>query len=119
MNELLFLPESNEPKMATQKDGIELCKLIHENVKGAFPALTGGLLYKDGERKDIDIVLYRHRQDCDPVETTEFEAVLSSIGIKIIQCYGFVTKAKWNGFDVDIFNPETSITELEHLYGEG
>lgn len=117
MNDINFVPESEGPKMATQKDGVELCRLIHDKIKDAFPALTGGLLYKDGERKDIDIILYRHRQDLDPVETSEFEDDLLSIGVKITQCYGFVTKATWNGFDVDIFNPETSITSLEEVYG--
>ena len=112
------IEKNSTVKMCTQKDGIELCKLISENIKDAFPALTGGLLYKEGERKDIDIVLYRHRQDIDPNETSEWESDLMRIGVDIIQCYGFVTKAKWKGFNVDIFNPETKITSLEEVYGE-
>ena len=118
MSYLLFLEPSHKSKVATQADGIELCKLIHQKITGYFPALTGGLLYKDGDRKDIDIVLYRHRQNIESFETCELEGQLATIGIHVVGVYGFVTKAKWNGFDVDIFNPETKVTKLEHLYGE-
>lgn len=82
---------------------------------GIFPALTGGLLYKDGERKDIDIVLYRHRQKIDSFEVVDFVKELGELGIEITGFYGFVTKAKWNGMTVDIFNPETA-SNLNTVY---
>ena len=48
--------------MVVQNDAITLCKILHEklSVHGYYPALTGGLLYKDGPRKDIDIIIYRN-----------------------------------------------------------
>ena len=120
MNELNFVPKSDEPKMATQQDGIRLCELLHErlHLSGYYPALTGGLLYKEGNRKDIDIVIFRHRQNVEKFEMQDIERFLIRAGLSEFKYYGFVTKAKWNGFTVDLFNPETSITELEHLYGE-
>lgn len=97
--------------MVTQNSGIELCRILHENLKpeGFFPALTGGLLYKDGERKDIDIVIYRHRQDRCKFEMQEIEKQLEKCGLYEFEFYGFVTKAKWRGIVVDLFNPETDI----------
>lgn len=102
---------------ANQHDGILLCKLINEKLTGVYPALTGGLLYKDGDRKDIDIVLYRHRQDLDCFEVTDFEKELNGIGVKIMEHYGFVTKCEWLGYVVDLFNPETKLTSGQE-YGE-
>lgn len=106
-------------KMAVIQDGIALCQELHDTLKpvGLFPALTGGLLYKAGERKDIDIVIYRHRQHYDimPEMTHQiFVDALKKAGVETLTCYGFVTKAKWNGFDVDIFNPE-SITGDDYV----
>jgi len=96
----------------TQQDGIELCKIMYDKLAplGFYPALTGGLLYKEGERKDIDIVIFRNRQQHDSFETIDLYLELSEIGISIDNYYGFVTKAKWKGHTVDLFNPET--TEL-------
>ena len=101
--------KSQHPK-ATIEDGIELCKLIYSTseVYGLFPALTGGLLYKDGDRKDIDIVLYRHRQKVESLDVRDFEPLLSVLGVKVRSTHGFVTKCEWKGFEVDIFNPESS-----------
>jgi hypothetical protein len=105
-------------KKCTISDGINLCKLMQKELDeiGLFPALTGGLIYKDGQRKDIDIVIYRHRQKLRFFETIDIKKQLESIGIEITGFYGFVTKAKWNGFIVDIFNPETTKDDL--TYGD-
>ena len=48
----------------TQPEAIALCKDLEAFAPeyGCHVALTGGLLYKDGPRKDVDIVLYRVRQ---------------------------------------------------------
>jgi hypothetical protein len=48
----------------TQADAIALCRKIEEHVPdaGMHVALTGGCLYKDGTRKDADILFYRIRQ---------------------------------------------------------
>ena len=92
--------------------GIELCKKLYSELSriGYYPALTGGLLYKNGLRKDIDIVIYRNRQDHD-----DFEVQLKNCGLKEIKSYGFVTKCKWNGINVDLFNPESkSLNDEEY-----
>lgn len=48
----------------TQAEAIELCKRIESVCPtfGCHVALTGGLLYKDGPRKDCDLLFYRIRQ---------------------------------------------------------
>jgi len=51
--------------MWTREEGIALCKAIEPIVAtfGCHIALTGGLLYKDGKRKDCDLIVYRAGQD--------------------------------------------------------
>ena len=89
------------------EQAIELCKIIHIALGGKyFPALTGGQLYKEGDRKDIDIVVYRHRQDTKDFEMTDIFETLEVIGFENLECYGFVSKGKWKGLNVDLFNPE-------------
>lgn len=97
--------------MAIRDDGINLCRLMYEKMcqYGYFPALTGGLLYKDGSRKDIDIVIFRHRQKHEDFEMSEIEPLLEECGLTNIEYFGFVTKANWNGVVVDLFNPETKL----------
>ena len=48
----------------TQEEAIALCKKIESIVPlaGCHVALTGGCLYRDGHRKDLDILFYRIRQ---------------------------------------------------------
>lgn len=105
--------------MVSQQKGIELCQILHKKLSlyGYFPALTGGLLYKEGDRKDIDIVIYRHRQNISDFEMHDIETALVDIGFAEIQYFGFVTKAKWQGISVDLFNPEAN--ENECRYGDG
>ena len=105
-----------EYKKTTIQDGIDLCRLIFDNARSAgyFPALTGGLLYKDGERKDIDIVLYRHRQKLSSFTNQDFIPSLLSLGVTIISTHGFVTKCEWKGFSIDIFNPESIDDDTEY-----
>lgn len=62
-----------------QQTAINLCKLVYDNVTDYhyFPALTGGTLYKDGERKDIDIVLYSRR--CNGKVICDFEGCIHKL----------------------------------------
>ena len=103
-----------------QNDGIELCKILYEKLSpmGYFPALTGGLLYKEGHRKDIDILLYRHRQMYQEFETIDIRDALEEVDVVIIKSFGFVTKATWRGFEVDIFNPENKKWISDFEYGD-
>lgn len=96
----------------------ELCKVLYGKLEpiGYYPALTGGLLYKDGNRKDIDIIIYRNRQKVESFETVDLTLVLSEVGVTITASFGFVTKAKWKGLVVDIFNPETNNEAFNKWY---
>jgi hypothetical protein len=91
----------------TQEEAIRLCRDIEAVCPpfGCHVALTGGNLYKDGHRKDCDVLFYRIRQ----VETIDqdglFEA-LESIGVEFLYDYGFVVKARHNGKPLDCFFPE-------------
>ena len=98
--------------MVTQDLGIELCRVLYEKLNGCgfYPALTGGILYKDGVRKDIDIVIYRNRQQ-QKFELRDLEKHLSDCGLSEFKHFGFVTKAKWNGIVVDLFNPESAYND--------
>lgn len=102
-----------------QRTGIDICKALYEKMlpHGLFPALTGGLLYKYGDRKDCDIVIFRHRQNVQPFETKEINHILEECGFTEIRHYGFVTKAKMGIFDIDIFNPESKSGTEEDTYG--
>lgn len=103
-----------------QATGIDLCKALYEKLSphGFFPALTGGLLYKEGSRKDCDIVIFRHRQNVQPFELVEIEHLLVECGFTDIRHHGFVTKANMGIFPVDIFNPESKNGTDEDTYGE-
>ena len=72
---------------------------------GCHVALTGGSLYKDGERKDCDILFYRIRQ-AERIDSEGLIKAMQAIGIEIISAHGWVTKAKFHGKGVDIFFPE-------------
>ena len=72
---------------------------------GAHVALTGGCLYKGGERKDIDFIIYRIRQ----VEKIDYEglfAALESIGFDKPEGFGWIFKTKYNGVPIDLLFPE-------------
>jgi hypothetical protein len=95
-------------KKATQVQAIELCRMVEEVCPafGCHVALTGGQLYKDGGRKDIDILFYRIRQ-VDKIDVEGlFEAIEREIGLKKVGGFGWCHKAEWNGFSVDVFFPE-------------
>lgn len=87
--------------------GVTLCRLIEEFAPayGAHVALTGGCLYKGGDRKDIDILFYRIRQ-IEKIDHDGLKAALDSAGIKDITGFGWLLKGNWNGIGVDMFFPE-------------
>lgn len=93
------------------QDGAILCAAIHPPLKarGLFVGLTGGCCYKPGARKDIDLVLYRHRQDGPhpDVAIDEFVAAVSTVAkVENVQEFGFVTKMEIDGMPVDVLFPE-------------
>lgn len=91
----------------TQSEAVALCRKIEEICPqyGCHVALTGGTLYKDGERKDCDILFYRIRQ----VEEINFGGLLDGlrdIGINYASGFGWCVKFDCDGKNIDAFFPE-------------
>lgn len=94
--------------MWTRDEGIYLCKRIEKIAPayGAHVALTGGLLYKDGNRKDCDIILYRIRQASEIMVDELFDK-LSTIGIVLVaRPSAWLFKATYNDKAIDFLFPE-------------
>jgi hypothetical protein len=93
----------------TQADAVALCRELETiaPLYDAHVALTGGCLYKDGPRRDADIMFYSIRQAENGVQE---EALLNAIhalpGFEILKRYGWVVKAKYHGKPLDLFFPE-------------
>lgn len=100
------------PTFWTRDEGIALCRLL-ETVShqfGAHVALTGGLLYRDGPRKDCDILVYRVRQ-VEKIDWDGLWAAWQKLGLQIRDEYGFCSKALFRTTegvwkDVDLLDPE-------------
>jgi hypothetical protein len=95
----------------TQQEAIALCRQV-ETICPAFGchvALTGGLLYKDGPRKDCDLLFYRIRQI--PAIDTDglFVALERQFAIFKLSGFGFVFKAEHKGREIDCFFPEEEV----------
>jgi hypothetical protein len=95
----------------TLQEGVALCTAIQNLPSEMFhchPALTGGLLYKEGPRKDCDIVIYQ-RGDTDgerePIAWEGLWAALEGIGLTLLHDFGYVKKCRYQGKPVDIFDP--------------
>lgn len=95
-------------------EALKICQRIEPIAEkyGAHVALTGGCLYKAGERKDVDILFYRIRQE-DTIRAMEmFRELEDAIGIHVYVCYGWVVKAGIKNaiteeiMDIDFFFPE-------------
>lgn len=94
--------------------GVQLCRLVHSVSPsfGIFPALTGGTLYRNGPRKDYDVILYHHRQMQQDYQ--QLGATLALLGItdpngNALWKYTdplWCTKAKWAGNSVDFLCPD-------------
>ena len=76
----------------THSEAVELCRRLETFAPdfGAHVALTGGTLYKDGARKDADIVVYRIRQRA--LDRKGFLRRLHREGFDILGDYGWLQK---------------------------
>jgi len=102
----------------TQEQAVTLCRVMESicTRHGCHVALTGGTLYKDGERKDCDVLFYRIRQ----AQSINIEGLIDdfrSIGILVLSEHGWVKKAMFNGKNIDMFFPE-DFPEVCESYGE-
>lgn len=86
---------------------VKLCTAVEEIAPqfGAHVALTGGCLYKNGERKDADLLFYCIRQR-DRIDEEGLLDALRALGFFIGAHHGWVYKAKFEDGDVDLFFPE-------------
>ncbi len=107
-------------------DGVSICKLIEPIAEqyGWHVALTGGTLYGEGGRKDIDIVFYRIRQVTDPqfVEMcNHFKNRLHGIDLVLKEDFGFCKKfVLGEVIPIDALFPEDWVGTygLDHLMTE-
>lgn len=88
-------------------EALNVVKRVEEVVSPlkAHVALTGGLLYKEGLRKDLDLMFYRVRQEPHLAESVIIDA-LRGLGFDIKTQHGWVYKALYERKNVDLFFPE-------------
>lgn len=86
---------------------VEICRMVESHAPnyGAHVGLTGGCLYKDGDRKDVDILFYRIRQ-VEKIDHEGLKACLEANGFTDISGFGWLWKAKFMGMNIDMFFPE-------------
>jgi hypothetical protein len=116
--------------MWTQAEAIELCRKIEPIVSqfGCHIALTGGVLYKDGPRKDCDLIVYREGLDFGKergpfADTVNRDAMLDAFKaidlyatkefIRVVKCQYGITETRW--LSVDLIFPEL---DGEYVPGE-
>lgn len=92
----------------TISEAIALCRAIEAICPafGCHVALTGGTLYKDGVRKDLDLVFYRIRQ-CAEIDVDGLFDELTTIGItRITGDQSWCIRALHKHERIDCFFPE-------------
>lgn len=89
------------------EEAVKLCRDIEKLVPayGAHVALTGGCLFQNGKRKDVDLVFYRIRQ-VERVDTQGLIKALHTLGIEVLDDHGFCIKAFRDDRMIDMFFPE-------------
>lgn len=71
--------------MWTHDEAVALCVAVEKICPafGCHVALTGGLLYKDGKRKDADLLFYRIRQ-VPSINVVGLFVALTALGIRVV-----------------------------------
>ncbi len=104
--------------MANLEEAVYQCIQLEQHAPdfGLHVALTGGCLYKGGERKDIDVVLYRVRQIPEPNLQGFFDKLVT-YGWVEGKNHGWVQKMiSPSGQQFDFFYPERTQGEDEEDY---
>jgi len=93
--------------MTQLESAVHLCALLYTELKqnDIFPALTGGVLYKNGTRKDIDIIMYRGESG-QTLNVHDVHDVLQKLEIEVLGNFNRVAKCKWGAWNLDIIFPE-------------
>lgn len=114
--------------MWTQQDAIAWCRRAEQIAPaiGFHVALTGVCLYKEGTRKDLDVVFYRIRgqqivadagyalvealQEAGLIDRASVEDGVGCLGVESGSgdCDDFVVKATHQGRSVDLIFPENT-----------
>jgi hypothetical protein len=91
----------------TQAEALALARQLEEVAPqyGAHVALTGGLLYKDSERKDADFLFDRIRQ-VPRIDRAGLATALKTLGVEFGDNFGFVQKASYGPKTIDFLFPE-------------
>ncbi len=91
----------------TLEDAVALCVAVEAICPnyGCHVALTGGVLYKEGRRKDCDLLFYRIRQ-CPEISMAGLWEALGAIGLSKIKGEQWCQKAHYNGKAVDCLFPD-------------
>jgi hypothetical protein len=99
--------DASAPPKWTLSDAVELCCVLEVIAPqyGAHVGLTGGTLYKDGPRKDVDILFYRIRQ-VESIDVLGLMEACRAVGVEPGGDYGWCHKATFRGKKIDFFFPE-------------
>lgn len=91
----------------TLPDAVQVIKQIESFAPlcSCHVGLTGVVLYKEGERKDLDLLFYRVRQD-NNINTARLEVLLAQMKIHVTAKYGWVWKARYHNRGIDFLFPE-------------
>jgi len=105
----------------TLEDGVSICKMIEPwcSIHGFHVALTGGCLYGEGGRKDIDLIFYRIREVLSPNMVAFNQAMEDKCDMVLQIDHGFVKKYLIGGVvPIDAMFPEDwagTYDTLDHL----
>jgi len=91
----------------TQQEAVNLAKIVESFAPdyGCHVGLTGGCLYREGPRKDCDLLFYRIRQ-AESIDIEGLLKALESIGVIILRGFGFCYKCAYGLKDLDLLIPE-------------
>jgi len=100
----------------TQQEAIALCRLVERYVPlaGCHVALTGGCLYRDGERNDCDLIFYRVRQVKRLNTQKLMELLQSHVGFDHITGGGWRYTGYYLDKKVDLLFPEAPASEADN-----
>lgn len=93
--------------MWTQQQAIALCKSIEAICPeyGCHVAMTGGCLYKESPRKDLDLIFYRIRH-VPEIDVWKLLEALKNMGFSKFSGGGWRYVANCEGNTVDLLFPE-------------